>query len=118
MPTTITPNTGATITPILVLGYSATRESSTIVSQVLGGGVDVLVQPTKPRAGALELLFTTEASAKQADDIHASGYYFTLTDTDVPSVNMRYVVTGAVTRELTAGRVQWVVTVPFQEVPA
>lgn len=118
MPTTITTSAGTIITPALVLGYRSARPSGTIVQPVLGGGVDVLVQPAKPRTGTLEFLFLTEAAAKTAEDLHSSAYYFTLADSDLSSVGMRYVVTGDILRELHENRARWLLTVPFQEVPA
>ena len=116
--TTITTNAGTVITPALVLGYSSARQPGTIIRQVLGGGVDALVQPAKPRTGTLELLFLTEAEAKAAEDLHASAFFFTLADADLSSVGMRYVLAGEVRRELHEDRIRWLLTVPFQEVPA
>lgn len=119
MPTTIT--TGAsTITPTLVLGYSADREAQTIVHEILGSASpDVTLRPGKLRSGRLELGFqgaTSQANSKTAADLLSGAATFNLVSTDLTTIPMPFVVQGTVTRELEdASRNAWIVSFDFQE---
>lgn len=116
MPTTITDGT-VTVTPRLVEGYESARASKNLFHPVIGrNSPDVTLRPADLRTGSLTFLFTVEADAIACETMHQSGV-FTLTDTDVPSVDMTYVLDGSVTRTLDPDVAHiWHVTVDFQEV--
>lgn len=119
MTTLITVNDGSgdSVSPTLVLGYQVERESQNIVHQIIGGGIAVTLVRPNPRTGTLELFFLEEADAFDAADKHAAETTFTLSDTDRPSINMTYVVSGSVYVELDPEtRNRWLVSVDFQEV--
>jgi hypothetical protein len=113
-------NGTATITPTLVDGYSAGQEARTIAHPIISrpGPDDVTLRPAGPRTGILRLLFATEADAEAARALHAAPYVWTLTDADLSSIGMDYVVEGGTlgaaledeTREL------WLLEIPFREV--
>lgn len=122
MPTTITA-TGPTGTilredsPAMVLGYRTQRQGGAITHDILGGGVDATVRTGGLRAGTLELLYVTEAAASASENMHRTATRLDLTSTELTTINMRYVVTGALERELEdQTRSLWVVRVGFQEV--
>lgn len=122
MSTLITASTGvpATTAPTSVLGYEATRESSTRVHRLIGGGVAAVVGIAIPRSGTLRLFYPTRADAFAALNMHARAASFALTNTDIGQVEMTYVVSegGRVSIALDdrTGNA-WVVSVDFQEVP-
>lgn len=110
---------GATvITPTVVDGYESSRQSGNIVHQILGtSSPDVTFRPAQLRRGSLRLVFASEAAAKAAEDAHATAGTCELSDGDVETVDMVYVVDGEIRRTLDdATRHVWVVTVDFQEV--
>lgn len=118
MTSLIMPNDGseANVSPTLVLGYEATRESQNVVHDIIGGGIAVTLVRPRPRAGTLELFFTEEAEAFAALAMHALEATFSLSDSDRPAVGMTYIVGGNVSIRLTDSRRYWVVSVGFQEV--
>lgn len=106
-----------TISPALVLGYETSRESQNTVHDIIGGGIAVTLVRPRPRSGTLELFFLTEGDAFDAMTKHSLESSFTLSDTDRPSVNMTYVVSGALDLRLDeATRTRWVLSVGYQEV--
>lgn len=122
MSTLITASTGvpATTAPTGVLGYEATRESSTRVHRLIGGGVAAVVGVAIPRKGTLRLYYPTRADAFASLNMHARAATFAITNTDIGQVEMTYVVSdgGRVTITLDeATHNAWVVSVDFQEVP-
>jgi len=119
MASLITVNDGTTgsISPALVLGYQARRESRNIVHDIIGGGIALTLIRPRPRSGTLELFFLTEDDAFAALTKHALETTFTLSDADRPSVGMTYALSGGIDIRLDqATRVRWVVAVDYQEV--
>lgn len=118
MTTTITAtSTEATTIPLLVLGYQTAYEGRNIVHDMLGGGIAVALIAPRPRSGALELLYESEADAWAAVAMHRTETTFTLTDTDHDEIGMTYVLAGGVSAALEdQTRDLWIVTVSYQEV--
>jgi hypothetical protein len=110
---------GVKMQPLLVNGYETARPTRNVVHEILGTGVkDVTLRPASPRTGTLRLVFLTEATALQALTQHSNANYFSMGDTDLTTIGMRYVVTGTVTSSLDdESRSIWLVEVPFQEIP-
>lgn len=120
MTTTITADDASgTTTPLLVLGYDTARQSRNIVHDLIGGGIAVALIAPRPRSGVLELLYSVEADAWAALALHARETTFTLVDTDVPDVNMSYLLNGTADLGLSLDqdtRKVWVLAVPYQEI--
>jgi hypothetical protein len=119
MTATITATNGAgTTTPVTVLSPWATAwESRNVIHDLIGGGIAVSLVGPRPRAGEMELLYNTEAAAFASVALHREETTFTLTETDVSSVSMSYVVDGSVQARLDETTVRrWVVTIGYQEV--
>lgn len=115
--TTITANDlGSETTPLLVTGYETRRESRTIIHRLLNGGVVAALREPDPRSGDLVLLYATEADAKLCADMHARATTFTLTDEDLETIAMTYVVTGIGNVLEDQTRALWLVTISYQEV--
>jgi hypothetical protein len=106
-----------TMTPTQVLGYASSRQSRNIVHDILGReSPDITLRPASLRTGTLEMGFTSEADAKDAEDRHAVGGVFAIISTERASVEMSYVTAGAIGRELEdSTRDAWVVRVDYQE---
>jgi hypothetical protein len=108
----------ASSTPLLVNGFETRRDTRSVLHTVMGRtDPDVTLLPATLRIGTLRLLFDNETDAAEADAMHAQPQVFTFRDSDLSSVDMKYVVSGAVTRSLDdASRSLWTVGVDFQEV--
>jgi hypothetical protein len=117
MASTITQR-GTTITPLLVTGYDTSRDSANIVHWIIGReDPDVTLRRAKLRRGTLNMLFATEAQAASCENVHTDPEVFVFADTDLPSIGMRYVVNGPITRGLDPEtRELWLVTVAYQEI--
>lgn len=116
MATTIS-NGSTTIMPKLRMGAAAELESRNQIHELLGGGVAVTFGEQPLRTGELWLLFDTEAAAWNAVQFHRDGYVFEITDTDVPTLNMTYVLNGSVSYELENDTLSaWSVKLTIQEV--
>ncbi|MCS5513993.1 carbohydrate binding domain-containing protein [Curtobacterium flaccumfaciens pv. betae] len=103
--------------PLLVDGWTESAVTRNIINSVLGGGVDVTLQPATKRSGSFTLVYQDEESAVEAFEMHRKPAVLTLTDTDRPSVGMDYVLAGDLTRALDdESREFWTVTVNYQEV--
>lgn len=118
MTTTITAGS-ATITPLLVEGYEATRAGGALVHQILGAAApDVTLRPAGMRTGTLVLLFSDEAQAHAADSALAGAVIAALVDT-TRSIGMSFVIPDgqgiALALDATT-RNHWHLSVPFQEV--
>ncbi|RZU64609.1 hypothetical protein EV379_0912 [Microterricola gilva] len=114
---TITDGT-TTITPLLVLGYEATRQGRNIIHPIIGRpDPDVTLAPAALRTGTLSLLFKDEPTAAGCMTMHAAAAVFTVDRDDLPGASMRYVVAGRIGVTLDpATLLRCVVTVDFQEV--
>lgn len=120
MTTTVTDGITSVI-PALMVGYTHTRRSGNVVHEIVGdpaGSPDLA--PAGLRSGDITLLFAVQADAFTADTLHAAGVVLTLTDSDVPAVNMTYILApGSTARlELDDTRSVWLLTVAYQEVDA
>jgi hypothetical protein len=119
MGTTISNGTD-TLTPELVDGWEPTREARTIVHTILGSNQGaVTLRPHALRSGTLAIVVGTDAAIATAlESLLTAGDVLTLADTEQPTVNMSFVVSGRVegprlddeTREV------WLIDAEFQEV--
>ncbi|WP_295012489.1 hypothetical protein [uncultured Microbacterium sp.] len=120
MTTTITAGT-ATITPLLVEGYTAARDGGALVHRILGSSApDVTLRPAGMRTGSLVLLFDVEGTARAAWTALSGAVVAVLTDTD-RAIGMSFVVPDGQPLSLALDDVtrrHWHLTVPFQEVSA
>jgi hypothetical protein len=107
-----------TVTPILVDGYTSTRESGNVVHTIIASASpEVTLRAARLRTGTLVLLFATQAEALAAEALHALPVVLTLADPDVSGINMSYVAHGTIVVELDdQTRELWTVSVDFQEV--
>jgi hypothetical protein len=117
MATTLT-NGSASIAPKQVLGFESTRTAGTKAHAVLGQSAPaVTFAPMGLRSGSLKLLVANLADALAAEALHAQIGICHLIDTDLPLLNMNYVVNGSVTIALEEEtRLFWTVSVDFQQV--
>jgi hypothetical protein len=117
MASTITLN-GQTVSPLLVLTYETTRNVPTVVHRIIGrGDPDVTLQPAGLRSGTLDFLCASYADADSVVVLLTTPGVLTLTDDDVPSAGMAFVVTGdLLAREDDQGTSRWIVSVPYAEV--
>jgi hypothetical protein len=117
-PEALADGTTARTTPLLTAGYQSSRQSRTVVHEVLGRSYpDVTVFPMSLRSGTLTLVYDNEADAAEAERMHAAGQVMTYADSDLPSASMTYIVSGTLTRELDPQtRTVWLVAVAYQEV--
>ncbi|MET4053584.1 hypothetical protein ABID81_002962 [Frigoribacterium sp. PvP054] len=104
--------------PLLSAGYQSSRQSRTVVHEVLGRSYPDITQfPMSLRSGTLTLVYDNEADALESERMHVGGYVMTYADSDLQSATMTYIVNGALTRELEPQtRAVWLVTVAYQEV--
>lgn len=117
MTTTITATTsGDSTTPLGIDGYEAERTSQNIVHDLISGGIAVTLIAPRPRSGTLELVYGNEADANAALELHAQEDTFELVRDDVASVNMTYVIDGAVRLTISQTRKEWTLSVGYQEV--
>lgn len=105
--------------PDFVDGWAETRNSRTVVNPIVGGGVDYVLYPADLRTGTMSLIFLDEQDAIDCFEVHSQAAVFTITDTERPSINMNYIVSGSNTRTLDdQSRKWWVVSIQYQEVGA
>jgi hypothetical protein len=103
--------------PLMVLGYDWERQGRNNVHDTLAGQ-SVTLRPATLRRGTLEYLFTDEASALAAEDVHALADVFTLDDSDRPGLAMRYVLDGTLRVTLDPDtRHRFILRVGFRQVP-
>lgn len=108
-----------TVTPVIMDGFSSSVKSKTVLHDVIGrAGPDVTILPGGYRTGTLKLVFASESDSYICERLHAyASTPLVMTDTDLSTAAMTYVVVGNVARELdTESRSAWVVSVDFQEV--
>jgi hypothetical protein len=108
-----------TVTPLLTLGYTATRKSGSQVHRVPGAQYDaVTTHSAAGRTGTLKFLFDTSAAAQQAEALIATGLPFRLADDEQPVINMTAVLgDGAITTTLLTDddTYLWTVEFPYVE---
>ena len=106
-----------TSTPVLVIGYESKRASRNVLHEVIGRpDPDVTLRPASLRTGTLTMLYATEAAAAACETMHQAAVVLTITDDDLATAGMSYVVSGSITRALTDSRKLWTVAVDYQEV--
>ena len=109
-----------TVTPTLVLGYRAGQRSRNVLIEPIDSPDPyVSLAAAQTRAGTWSYLFADEAEAEACRALHAAGSVLTLTDPDVSTVGMDYVVPddGEIVVELDPEtRKAWIVEVDFREV--
>jgi len=117
MPTIFTKGT-TTVVPLLITGYSSTKTSRNTIHNIIGTALpDVTFAPAGLRTGSFELVFSTLAEARTAEDIFSTVGTVIFSDTDLPALNMTFVTNGDIKVELDSGtRAKWLVSVDFQEV--
>ena len=117
MTTTLTRGT-TVFQPTLVLGYLSTRNAENKVHNVIGrSDPEITFKAAGLRTGTLSIFCATYADALTVESMHAVTGVFTLTDDQLPGLNMRYVPSGSITSELDDDtRIQWKVSIDFQEV--
>lgn len=113
---TISSSTGSNTTPDLILGYSTSRESGTIVHEIIGGGIAVTLSGAAPRSGILQLLYLSESDAFAALEMHSVPATFELSDVDRSPVSMTYVAAGPISLTLSEDRERFEVSISYQEV--
>ncbi|WP_157540754.1 hypothetical protein [Microbacterium sp. XT11] len=116
---TVIVHSAGTITPKVVQGFESARAARTIVHTILGrADPDITYRPAALRSGTLTLVFANGADAAAAEAVLVMPQTFTLSDTAVPQVAMKFVVAGGdVVRTLDDGtRTVWTVKIPFREV--
>lgn len=120
MTTTITDGITPVI-PDLWLGYSHRRRSGNLLHAVIGAPEgSASLEAAGLRSGSITFLFSVQADAFTADQLHAAGVTLTVTDDEVPDVNMTYILAegGSVSLEQDDERAVWLLTVDYQEVDA
>lgn len=105
-----------TIAPMLMLGFTSARESRSVISRVIGRELpDATLRPMGNRTGSFRLLFADAGTSWQAEQALRIPGLWTLTDTDLPTANMRF-VPGDITRTLDPDtRLRWLVSLNFEE---
>ncbi|MHC9045822.1 hypothetical protein ACYX8G_14645 [Microbacterium saperdae] len=118
MSTTIT-HTGGTITPTLIDGYRAARALGSIVHEIPNRpNPDVSLRAAGLRRGEFVLVFADQVDAVAAFAALGVAQVLVLVSTDLPPINMSFIVAGGdLVIELDrVTRKSWTVTVPYQEV--
>lgn len=106
-----------TVTPILWMDYTSTREANTRSHQLVSGRAAITLHPAGPRRVSVVLLFADETESKACEDMHAQPGIITITEDDRPTHSMQYVVVGKITRELDSETQDaWIVTAEAEEV--
>lgn len=110
-----------TLEPTLVLGYQSSRPIRNMVKPILGSSEsDVTFRPAGRRTGTLSLLFTgddAEVTSEAAETTLALGGVFSLNSDDRATVEMAFVLSSSINRELDpTTRRAWVVAFEYQEV--
>lgn len=115
--TTISDGT-TTLTPMLVLGWSTSREARSVVHRLIGRpDPDVTLRPHGLRTGQMRILCEDMAAALAMEALHASGVVLTIADDDVAATSMSYVVSGQLLVELDPVTLnRWTVTADVTEV--
>lgn len=115
--TTTLSNGSSTITPDAVTGFASSSEHGNIVHRLLGVElVDVLLRPASLRTGSLELELDDEAAAYAAEQLLRGAHVWTLTNDELDTIGMQFVVVGNVGRRLDGTGAAWLVTFGWQEV--
>jgi hypothetical protein len=114
------PDASAVTRPLLVLGYETSWAAGNIVHNIIGTTLPaVTLRAAGYRTGTLSLLYSDEALAQAAVQLHRKAARFSLTDTDRPSINMTYVASGSISLRLDPETLTiWVLEIDYTEVSA
>jgi hypothetical protein len=103
--------------PLVVNGWEEAATGRNIINPIIGGDIDVTLQPSSLRQGAFELVYQDEAEAAAAFAMHQRASTFTISDSDRATTAMTYIVDGRISRALDdESRDYWIVRVEYQEV--
>jgi hypothetical protein len=115
MPTTIT-KALTSIAPVAAR-IESKRETRNQVHEIIGRtDPDITFGGTGLRTGSIVLLLPNHATALDAEAFLASPGVFTLDDSELLGLNMRFVASGSIGLEVFDTLTHWVLTVEFQEV--
>lgn len=118
MPTTITHSEGS-IVPVAIDGYEASREARTVVHPVLNrSSPDITLRAMGLRTGTLTCVFDDQNDAISAYGSLSIPQILTLTNDDIPSINMTFVV-GPEGEQATIAldlQTRWILNLPYVEV--
>ncbi|WP_157001427.1 hypothetical protein [Agromyces laixinhei] len=112
-------NGTSTIVPVVIDGYHSESESGTVVDRLLGSeDVAVTLRPASLRTGTMTLnMGVDEIAAATAETLLRGAHVWTLTTVDRDTVDMAFVVTGTVRRDLhDETRDVWLIEFGWQEV--
>ena len=111
-------NGALSASPKDITGYASTREARNIAHVIIGQSEPaVTFKPAGLRTGTLQLLVDTLADALAVEAVYTATGIVTLTDTDLPLLNMQHVATGNLTVALDdATHAFWTVAVDYTEV--
>lgn len=110
-------STGDSFQPAVRMTVGDALSSRNNVFDLLGGGVAVTFGATPLRHGAFQFAFLSEADAYWAYTVLRDGYVFQLDDSDAPTTNFSFVVSGEISREWDSSTTSiWTISVDFQEV--
>lgn len=106
-----------TITPLLMLGYTASRRTNSSVHTVPGAQYDpVTLRFASSRSGSFKFLFATADDAAAVESLVGSGRPVLLYDDEQPVVNMTFVLgDGKIDTALDNDTGLWTVEFPFVE---
>lgn len=94
MTNTLTFQSGATVTPLLIDGWRQRRTGGAKGHPLIDGGVDYTHTPRLYRTGTLSLVFDVEADVVALDDLVAAEPYFDLVSDEAILANGRFVPVG------------------------
>lgn len=108
----------AIVAPELILEYRADQLSGNVFHRIIGkASPDVSLADDGPREGVLRCFFPTAAEADAARAALATAAVWTLSDPDVPLVNMTFARRERMTIQLEEEtREHWLLDIGYQEV--
>ncbi|MEF3405785.1 hypothetical protein [Agromyces sp. CCNWLW203] len=113
--TTLTNGTDV-ISPTAIDGWGDSSEHGNIVHRIIGSeDVDVVLRPATLATGTMSLVIPDDAAALAARNALRSAAVWTIAH-DRGVVDMTFVVTGRVTRDIDTTRAAWLVGFSWQEV--
>jgi hypothetical protein len=110
-------HSAGTIVPLSMTVWSVGSEARTIMHPILGRrDDDVTFRPAGLRRGTLTFVFASAAAAVAARAVLVVPQQFELAHSDVPEVDMSFVVAGGDVGEVIGNALEWSLTIPFCEV--
>lgn len=115
MPALIT-NGSKTLTPLALSAYTADQNGGSIRHDILGRATpDVTLRPLGMRTGSFDLDFISDTLANTARVTLTAASSWTLTHSERPSINMRFIVRRL--GRVLEGNGRWSISVEWEEVP-